>query len=309
MIKWFVRNWGLKLFSLVLAIGLWHYAVGEEGIEVTRTIPLDIKVKNSQMSILKTSTHSVQVTFVAPRALLSDMTSQDIRAVHEIGNEVKHAGDYSFRLEPREIQIPTLQIRVTKIEPEVVGVTLDELIVQKLAIQPNFIGEPAFGYTVSKDEIQLNPNAGLIEGPKGKLEKMESIKTEKIDLVGRTRSFRRTVAVELPDYVKLLSEGLIDVYIPIREQFDERTFENILVKVLRPSGGNEKIELKPAKISFTLKGPKRLLDKLVAEKILAYVETADLPAGEQDVPVQILLPEGVSLKDGNPVTVKVNIKK
>ena len=134
----------MKIISLILAIGLWYYAVGEEGIEVTRIVPLELKVQNPQMSILNTSARAVQVTFVAPRGLLSELTSEDIQAVHEIGSEVNKAGDYSFRLEPREVKMKMPQIHITKIEPETVHVTLDEMIVQKLAIQPQFIGEPAF---------------------------------------------------------------------------------------------------------------------------------------------------------------------
>ena len=82
MIQWLTRDWGLKLISLLLAVGLWYYAVGEESIEVTRVVPLEIKITNPQMSILETSTRLVQVTLTAPRALLSDLASAEIRAVH-----------------------------------------------------------------------------------------------------------------------------------------------------------------------------------------------------------------------------------
>src|SRR5258707_1096423 len=100
---WLSKNWGLKLVSLALAIGLWYYALGEEGIEVTRVVALKIQVKNPQVSVLKASTDSVEVTFLVPRAVLSEVTSEEVQAVHDIESEVKQAGDYSFRLEPREI--------------------------------------------------------------------------------------------------------------------------------------------------------------------------------------------------------------
>lgn len=302
MITWLTKDWGIKLISLLLAVGLWYYAVGEESVEVKRTIPLEIIVKNKQMSVLRTSVKSVWVTLAAPRNLLSDLTSKDIRALHEIEADVKTAGDYTFRLEPREIKLPSPQIRVVKIVPEVIQVTIDELIVQKLKIIPQFVGEPAFGYKVRMDEIEMDPNALLVEGPKGQLEKLDAISTEKIDLIGRIRSFRRTVNLMLPPNVKPLSESTVDIFIPIKEEFGEKEFESIPVKILQPSENAFKAKLETGLIQFTLKGSRLQLEKLKPEMMLAYVDTAGLTAGEHEIEVQMILPEDVTLKE--PVKVK-----
>ncbi len=302
------HNWGLKLVSFFLAVGLWYYATGEEGIEVTRFIPVEIRVENAKMSLLKTSTRSVQVTFMAPRALLSDLTSEAIKATHKIESKIDKAGDYSFRLEPGEIQLRTPQIRVVKIDPDVIQVSLDELIVQKLAVKPHFLGEPAFGYKVNQNYIQLNPNAVLIEGPKAQLEKMDSIKTEKIDLVGRVRSFRRTLTLDLPVNLKAVSEDLIDVYIPIQESYDEKKIEGITVKTLG-GAGKEKVTFDPALVDLVLRGPKKQFEGLIASKITAYVDTSEISSGEHELPLIVILPDGVTQKDAKPALIKVKIEK
>ncbi|MBI3314080.1 MAG: hypothetical protein HYZ83_07580 [Candidatus Omnitrophica bacterium] len=308
MIKWFVKDWGVKLISLLLAIGLWYYAVGEEGIEVTRTVPLKIKVKNPHMSVLSVSTPAVDVTLQAPRALLNEMTSHEIYAEHEIGDEAKTAGEYSFRLETGEVKVPKTEVRVVRIQPPVIEVSLDELIVQKLEIKPDFVGEPAVGYQVVTGEIQLNPNAVLIEGPKGELEKLDAIKTEKIHLIGRIRSFRITVGLALPQNVKTLSEALIDAYVPIKEESGEKKFENVPVLVLKPNQKNLQAEINPAEVSFTLRGSKSQIDKLSADQIQTYIDVTVLEAGTHEIPLKMLLPSDVSLKD-DPLSVKVTLKK
>ncbi len=310
MVNWFTRNWSLKLISFILAIGLWYYAVGEEGIQVTRLVPLQLEVKNPQMSILKTSARAVQVTFMAPRALVSELTSSDIEAVHIISNDINKAGDYSFRLEANEIKVKNPQIRILRIEPETLQVTLDELIVKKMEIKPDFIGDPAFGYKLKTEEIQLNPNAVLVEGPKAKLEQLEGSKSEKINLVGRTRSFRQTISLQLPPNVKLSGgESLIDLYVPILEESDEKKIEGILVKIVKNSGENQKVEMTPPKISFTIRGSKKQLEKIQPEAIFAYVDVSPFTrSGDYDAQVDFFLPDGVAIK-GDPIKVKVSIKK
>lgn len=307
MIKWLGRNWGLKFISLVLAVGLWYYAVGEESIEVTRVIPLKIQMEDSKMLVAEISTQVVQATFSTPRSLVVNLANQDIQAVHKIGPEIKTAGEYSFRVEPAEILVPNFQIRVLKVVPEAVTVKLDEVVVQKLEIQPDFVGEPAIGYKLLSEEVRVNPNALLAQGPKGVLEAMKEVKTEPIDLVGRIRSFNRTVRVKLPATVKPLSEALVDVLIPLREEFNEKEFKDVTVRVLNLPEANHVFEVTPDKVSFTLKGSKRLLEKLSPEGLLAYVDLSGLKKGEHELPLQIVLPEEVSLKDKQPIAIKTVI--
>jgi len=308
MKRWLKHNWGLKIISLVLAVGTWYYAVGEENIEVMRVIPLKIQMDSKQMTVSEISTKVVQVTLSAPRALIVNLASQDIQAVHKIGPEIKTSGEYSFRLEPMEISLPSFQIRVIKIVPEIMTVKLDELIVQKLEIQPDFVGEPAVGYKLLADELRMDPNAILTQGPKGVLEKMKSAKTEPIDLVGRIRSFYRTAQVKLPPGVKPMSESLVNVYIPIREEFGEKELKDVPVRILRSPAASGVVDLNPDKVTLVLKGSKLSLEKLVPETLLAYVDLSNLTKGDYDLPLQIVLPENVSLKDKEPIKVKTAIR-
>ncbi len=308
MTRWLTHNWGLKLVSFFLAVGLWYYATGEEGIEVTRVIPVEIKVKNPHMSISKVSARNVEVTLIAPRALLSDLTSENLKAQHEIEENISKPGDYSFRLEPGEIHLRTPQIRVVKIQPETIQVTLDELIVQKLAVKPNFLGEPAFGYGLNPDEVQINPNAVLIEGPRSRLEKLDSVKTSQIDLVGRVRSFRRMYSLDLPANLKAVSDDMIDVYVPIIEAYDEKTFENIPVKILGNQGKNVG-QLNPSEVTLTLRGPRKQFQDLSSGSLNAFVDVTDQASGDFELPLQVILPDGVTQKNEKPVSIHGRIEK
>lgn len=306
MMHWLTHNWGLKLVSFFLAVGLWYYATGEEGIEVSRFVPVEIRVENEKMSISRVSARTVEVTFIAPRALVSDLTSENIKATHSIEKNINKPGDYSFRLEAGAIKLRTPQIRVVKIQPETIQVTLDELIVQKLAVKPNFLGEPAFGYSLSQEQIQLNPNAVLVEGPKELVEKLDSVKTAQIDLVGRVRSFRRMYGLDLPANLKAASEDTIDVYVPIQESYEEKTFEGVQVKLLGTQGKGQVI-LEPAAVTLALRGPQKQFEGMTSANLIAYVDITGRSQGEFDLPLQMFLPEGVKLKSEKPVTIHARL--
>ncbi|HOW58303.1 MAG TPA: hypothetical protein PLO78_01105 [Candidatus Omnitrophota bacterium] len=307
--RWIIHNWGLRVISLVLAIGLWYYAMGEESIDVTRSIPLKVQIDNPQMTISDISTRVLHVTLSAPRSLIANLASQDIQAEHKIGPEIKTAGEYSFRVEPSEIRLPSFQIRIIKIVPESVTVKMDEVISQKVEIQPDLVGEPAMGYKLLTEEIRIDPNAILTQGPKSVLEKMKTAKTDPIDLVGRIRSFHRTVEMRLPPGVQPLSDSLVDVYIPIREEFDEKEFKDVAVHLMNVPGLNNSIDISPEKVTLLLKGSKRHLEKMVPANLLAYVNLSGLKKGEYDLPLQIVLPEDLSLKTKQPILIKTAIGK
>lgn len=307
MANWLSENWGMKLVALILAIGLWYYAVGEEGIEVTRTVPVEIKVDNEKLSVVGKPTRLVLATLQAPRALLANLASEELKAEHVI-RRVQGPGDYSFRLEPREIRLPSEQIRVVRIEPEVIQVKVDEIIVQKLELEPVFLGEVAFGYRLDAENIQLDPRAVLIEGPKSQVEKLGKIKTQPIDVVGRVRSFRKTVRLAEEPGIKLLSESLVDVYVPIEELIGERKFEKIPVKILGAADAFSRVSVEPAEVRLVLRGSPKDLDEVDPAALLAYVEISSLAEGTQEVPLQILLPPDTLLKENAP-RVKVTIQR
>src|SRR3989338_1986676 len=149
-IGWLTNNWALKLVSLMLAIGFWFYVVGEESVEITKTIPLEIVSAKEKLSIVKSSTSFLEVPFQSPRHLFSALSSSTITARHQVQGTDK-PGEYSFTVQPSDFSLPAPEIRITKIFPPYVTVTLDELIVKKLPIKVELAGEPAFGYRIDEE--------------------------------------------------------------------------------------------------------------------------------------------------------------
>ena len=304
---WIIDNWHLKLISLILAIGFWFYVVSEESIEITKTIQLEILPPSDKLSVVKSSASYVEVTFQSPRHLFSALSAANVTAHHKIAG-VQKAGDYSFNLNPSDFTLPAPEIRIVRIFPSLITVALDEVIVKKLTVQVDFMGDPAYGYRVDQEGIELDPNAVLIEGPKAVLEKMNMIKTEPIQLVGRVRSFRRTVRIQQVPELRVVGDGITEVQIPIKPEFSEREVPNVRIKPLGIPSGDHYATVRTEQVSVVLKGPRALLDKLEASDILAYVEVEGLKEGVHQIPVKLILPQDLVLK-GDPPLASVEVKK
>lgn len=306
-INWLTDNLGLKVVSLVLAVIVWFYAAGEGLEQITLRVPLQVEAPRPDLSVVKGAQQTLRVVFQAPRSLISILSSKEITAYHKIEPAVK-LGEYSFRVSPEDFRLPPGDVRIQEIFPPVVNVTLDEVVFKRLKVKPNIQGEPAVGFSLNEAEILVDPNAILVQGSRSKLQKLDTIDTEPIDVVGRIRSFRRKVKLAFTSDVRPVSTETVDIYVPLIEQFSSRTFENIPVQVLGVPEKTFSIFLDPAKVSINLKGPLRLLEGLKTEDVLAYVEVTGLKKGKYDLPLKVHYPADISLKGESP-TIHVIIEK
>ena len=299
-ISWLIDNLGLKIVSLFLAVIIWFYAAGEGLEQITLRVPLQVDPPKPEMTVIKGSQQTLRVVFQAPRNLINVISSGDVTAYHKIEANVP-LGEYSFKVSPEDFRLPPGDIRIQEVYPPVVAVTLDEVVYKRLKVKPIVQGEPAVGFSLNESEILVDPNAVMAQGPRLKFEKIDSIQTEPIDVVGRLRSFRKKVKLAFSADIKPVSSDTVDVYVPLVEQFSSKTFENVPVRTLGVPEKTFSIYLDPTKVTINLKGPLRLLEGLKVEDILAYVEVTGLKKGKYDLPLKLNFPADISLKGESPV--------
>ena len=116
-----------------------------------------------------------------------------------------------------------------------------------------------------------------------------------------------SAAAEEPG-LKLLSESLVDAYVPIQEAMAERAFENIPVKILGIAGSLSRVSVEPAQVNLILQGPPKDLEAVRANDILTYVEISGLNEGTHEIPLKTVLPEATFLKGSLP-PVKVTVQR
>jgi len=186
---------------------------------------------------------------------------------------------------------------------------LDREVSKVLPVKADVRGEPAEG--LRTDRIVCRPATIRLSGPFRLLEKMESVRTEPVDLSGRTASFSNAVSLAvseeeglraLPDWVSL-SVALVS-----RES--SRRIEGVPVKILSPPGFNRSVRIRPETVSIQVRGAEERVGRLRMDRVLAYVDCSGLgddEGYEYELKVVLRLPEGISLTEVDPTSIRVEV--
>lgn len=186
MKKKILRNWGLKLISLVIAFMLWFLAVSTEDPKGTRpfyNIPVVLKnaelleQENKVYEILGSNT--VRVSVRAPRSVYEQMRASDIVA----------EADMSMLTDINTIAItctvPNYEVESVTCNPTVLRLSIEERSSKWVRVQSSTTGDVAEGYVIGNtttDQSRIE-----ISGPKSRVEKV-SYAGVHIDVSGATNT-------------------------------------------------------------------------------------------------------------------------
>lgn len=228
----FLKNWGLKLFSLLLALILWLTLIPEEKIfsEKTLTVPLELHNIPSAMEIVEKPPSTVDVKIRAPQRIINQFTSIAVHAALNL--EKARVDQIEYPLNKNMISIPSGG-EVTDIYPSQVNLRLERTKEIMLKVEPSLTGELQQGFKLER--VEVIPPEVLIKGPESKVEETSKVRTSPIDLSSLTQSTELEADLILPNPVLKLASSQTKV--KLRLILSEIKEEN-------PEGQNEKKDKK-----------------------------------------------------------------
>jgi len=191
----FVRNWELKLLSLLLAFILWLSLIPEEKTlsEKTLTIPLETLNIPADMELVEKPDSTVDVTIRAPNRMINEVSAANVFAKLNLSTASVFQQEYP--LNETMISIPP-GAAVVRISPTKVRLKLERTQEVLLDIVPTIIGQAKQGYGVSK--IEITPPRVLVKGPESKIREKEKVSTSPIDISELTASTELEADLILP---------------------------------------------------------------------------------------------------------------
>ncbi len=188
-----LRNWGIKLTSVMLAFLLWLAVRGEPPAERVVTVPLEI-VLPADMQITSERPSTVEVTL---RGTASSMWFGQPFPSCRVDLGQIGEGQHDVPLTPADVHVPHASgLEVVAIRPARVRLTLEKTISKGVPIRV-IRGDPPLDLEVYG--VTVDPPTATITGPRSRVQGIRDIPTENISLSGQRESLRTYARLDIPD--------------------------------------------------------------------------------------------------------------
>ncbi len=292
-------NLGLKLFSLIFALGLWLFVnAGQKSAERAVEVPIEFRNIPSDVMVTNPSLGQVELRVMGPPALLSNIDPGHLKVVLDLDGA--RAGTSTFRLSP-DFFNPPRGVRITRISPSVINLKLESVAARPLPVAVRF-GKLPFGYKVARFEV--SPETVKVHGPANEVNRMVSVDTLPVELEGARGQITREARLTSAGKSLSFSPDRVTVSVALEEEWMTREFNRVEVKAKDFAGG---YSVSPGRVSLRLSGPKRILGQLQVGAENVYLDLKGLGPGSHTIALSLKLPPEVKVLEQKPGRFRVRI--
>ena len=175
----FVHNMGLKVVSLLLAIGLWFAVARSPIAEVEMKVPIEFHNLPDNLEIDSASFTEAQIRVRGPERVIHQLQATDVHAGIDLAGV--HPGERTFDLTGRQVHVPQ-DVEVVQIIPGQFQLSFDNRATRVIEGRPRVTGNFASGMRVK--ELIADPSSVTITGPRHRVEAVEDATTDPVDVTG-----------------------------------------------------------------------------------------------------------------------------
>ena len=301
------KNWVLKLVSLLFALFLWYFVVGEDKVDMNVTIPVEIVNLPRDLVISNQFKKQLEVTISGQRSLTRGMTSQHISRTIDLSKA--SPGTVVIQNHLDSIKLPR-GLSILRVQPPTITLLLDRLIQKELPIKPILVGKVHNSYKLQK--VTADPPTLVISGPQSILGAEQDLRTSPIDINDLNGSAVKQVPLALkPAIADLIGEPVVAVRINIVELNQEMEFADIQVEIKSDAETQtgQIYQLLPPTVSITAEIPLKMAQatKDIRGLFHAEISPETLQAGSFELKVLVETPPKVKIIAIKPETVTLKI--
>jgi diadenylate cyclase len=190
----FLHNIGLKLVSLLLAIGLWTVVARDPIAEVEMKVPIEFHNLPDNLEIDSASFTEAQIRVRGPERVIHRLQAADLHA--EIDLASVRPGERTFDLTSRQVHVPQ-DLEVVQIIPGQFHLSFDSRETRTVEVRPRVTGNFASGMRVK--QVIADPSSVMITGPRRRVEAVEDAITDPVDISGAMTRASFVTQAYVPD--------------------------------------------------------------------------------------------------------------
>jgi len=295
------QNPGLRIISLMLAIGLWIFVnAGQHSSVQAFSIPVSYRGLPPGFVITNDHPDFVRIQISGPQTLLSLVDPSRLGLKLDLGGVGVGQASFKVGLESFNVQRGTA---VTSISPSQIVLDVDKIVVRDLTLHVVTVGAPADGYRISS--IETIPPRVQARAPSRELANLETVDTEAVDVAGLTSEAERVAAITTAGPMMRIEPAEVTVKIGIAPVIATKDFHAVPVTA-RDIPFESKLQ--PTHINLTVRGARLELSKLNLSHAV-FVDGDGMGPGTYNTPIQVQLPQGVELLHLWPDRVRITIKR
>ena len=310
MKDFFLKDSVLKIISLIIAILLWIYIIAVVDPAVTITVR-DIPIRYTNQNVLEEkglclvndSKTTVELKISGSRKLVANIDNKNIYATVDL-TTISKTGTFSL---PIAISIPYEYNEIVSKKPYNATVVIDKVETAERDVKVLTTGNTASGYIAGTAVPSVK--SVMLTGAATMIDRISYVGVE-LDYDGRSAEINDTARLFFVDREEKRIASNNEIYSLVSKGVEEVTvncpvykLKTVPVTVDAKTNGeleNYKISVQPGNV--TIYAENEVLEQI--EKI--KTETVNLDAMEEKtLEVKLIVPEGVSFRDGiTEVTVK-----
>jgi YbbR domain-containing protein len=297
--KW-LRNYKIKLFSLLGAFIIWFYVVTNNNYDHTLDVSIRLINKPSGWILKQPIPSKVKVLF---RGTGKDLISFRFREKHIDLDLHQKKGGITFLISPDDIVkgIP-LGMSLTPlriVEPETVRVELDRYAEKKVPVTSDITLISMRGY-VQVGDVGFEPDSLVVSGPKSLLNDIIKISTEKKEYRNLVRDVKEKVDLSPPPWETVhYSIKNVKFHADI-QRLGERVVKNIPIRVINVPRYIKNVKVMPSTLTLTVRGGVNLLSVLKKEDIQVTIDYRTQRFNIKNVKAAIKLPDDIDFTNAKP---------
>jgi YbbR domain-containing protein len=190
----FVHNIGLKVVSLLLAVGLWLVVARDPITEVEMKVPIEFQNLPDNLEIDSANSTEAQIRVRGPERLIHRLQVADVRAEIDLRNV--RTGERTFDLNGGQVHVPQ-DLEVVQIKPGQFHLSFDSRATRIVEVRPRVTGNFASGMRVAR--VIADPPNIMITGPLRRVEAVEAAITDPVDVSGAMTRASFVTQAYVPD--------------------------------------------------------------------------------------------------------------
>jgi len=200
LVKRIFGNFWPKFATFALVVVCWGIITAKQGEIVTMTTPVQFCNLPESLFLKDASVEEVELQLKSFSSLIQLPKNGDLIA--EIDLSKTHIGTNKVLFRKEDFKLPS-GVVITRINPPAIRVVMENKIRKLVRVSPRLTGSLPAGLRLQS--VKALPSEIMLEGPASVLSRIDSIRTEEIQLKLLNRSVTVTRKLEIPAHIRTVS--------------------------------------------------------------------------------------------------------